>query len=60
MEDIANEIVSLHEPRQGWAKPDSEQKLQEVALTMLEEMDPDTVEECFGTIVSVIEAEQSE
>lgn len=60
MEDLAQQIVASHEPSDGWWRSDSEQRLREVALTMLEEMDPDTVEECFGTIVSVMSAEYGE
>jgi len=60
MEDLAAEIVAKHEPAEGWRKSDSEQRLCEVALTMLEEMDPDTVDECFETIVSVVETEYGE
>lgn len=60
MEELAQQIVDSHKPNEGWWKGDSEQRLVEVALTMLEEMDPDTVEECFGTIVAVISAEYGE
>lgn len=60
MEDIAAEIVSSHEPSSGWRNIESEQRLMEVVLAMLEEMDLDTVDESFTTIVSVIQAEYGE
>lgn len=60
MEDLAQEIIDELKPSQGWWKSDSEQQLKEVALTMLEEMDPDTVSECMSTIASVMSAEYGE
>lgn len=60
MEDTAKEIVSNLEPPAGWWQSDSAARLQEVALAMLEEMDPDTVEECMTTIFGVVSAEYGE
>lgn len=60
MEDIAAEIVAAHEPSEGWQNSDSEQLLREIAETMLDEMDVDTVEECFETIAAVMKAEHGE
>jgi hypothetical protein len=57
MEDLAEQLVADLEPADGWRRNSSEHKLFEVALAMLEELDPDTVEECFTTIVSVLKGE---
>jgi hypothetical protein len=60
MEDVAKRIVDGLEPADGWWKSDAEEKLLEVTLTMLEDMDEDTVEECVGTIAGVMRSEYGE
>lgn len=60
MEEIAQRIVNDINRGQEWQGSDSEQKLVEVALTMLEEMDEDTVEECMTTIYGVAAEEYGE
>lgn len=59
MEDVADRILDAILPREPW-KNDTRPRLKEVALTMLDEMDEDTVEECLTTVVSVIQAEYGE
>jgi hypothetical protein len=59
MEDLAEQIVFNVTPRGGFSNPESEAKLIEVALAMLDDMDPDTVEECFETIAAVLRAESA-
>lgn len=60
MEDLAEQIVVDLEPPAGFQFEDSLRQLKECALAMLEEMDPDTVEECMRTIFRVVSSEYGE
>lgn len=60
MEEIAERIVGDLAGREGFLKSDAEEKLKEVVLTMLEDMDEDTVEEIVGTIWSTAAEEHGE
>lgn len=60
MDDLAAEIVDSLEPPAGWSDESSKEELAECARTMLDEMDPDTVEECMRTMFRVVSAEYGE
>lgn len=60
MEEIAERIVGDLAGREGFCKSDAEEKLKEVVLTMLEDMDEDTVEEIVVTIWSTAAEEHGE
>lgn len=52
MEDVAERIVADLEPTFGWW-PSAAAELKDVALTMLQDMDEDSVEECLGSALRV-------
>ena len=60
MEDLASEIVAGLEPPAGWSNLGSVRELEDCARTMLDEMDPDTVEECIRTMFRVVSSEYGE
>lgn len=60
MEEIAERIVAAIEPSEGWWRGDTQEVLEDVAVTMLEDMDEDTVEECLHRIVSQVREEYGE
>lgn len=60
MEDIAERIISELEPSDGWWKNDTEETLRDVAVTMLEDMDEDSVENCLHRVISSLREEYGE
>lgn len=60
MQTLVKQIVSELEPPAGWRLDTSVSELEDCAATLLEELDPDTVEECMRTIFRVVSSEYGE